>query len=401
MTEQAGQPRRDGAHASRTIWSRFRDLRWLHGAAPKRDREETLYLRRMLAISLIVVIASFTYFFLTFPATLRIAVGPKGSEFVQYARAISAALKEAEAPFRLRVVETAGSRESAAMLDGRRVPLALLRSDDETSKRARSLVVAHKRALIMLARAADDKVQFLSLLTSKQGALLIRDADSDTASVKQLLDHFGIKQSDHPLKPVDGPGAIAAFRSGQIDYLLVLANPADEAIRRLALDLRAVVGAAFKVLGPPGAKGLSERLDAFDSFEIPAGVFGGMPPLPSEDTKTVAVTYELVARSGLGERRAGLLTKALMEIRPLLRSPDYRGLKIEAPDTDAIRRYQPHVGAVMQLNGELQTIFEEYSDAIWLVLLFAGGIASAITGALGWLGFKWPGRSSRRTARSG
>lgn len=382
------------------FWRRLISLKWLRGPAPKHDQGTTMQWRRLLAVSLIVVLASLTYFYVTFPTTLRIAVGPKDSEFATYVRAIADALREAEAPFRLRIQQTSGSRASGQLIDTRAVPLALLRSDDETSKRARALIVAHKRALIMLARTSDEKTDFMNLLTGRPGALLVRDTESDMSSIGQLMAHYGLNPSSRPLAQVDGGGALKAFRDGQIDFLLVLAHPADETIRRLVLDARDIVGAGFKVMGPPGAKGLSERLDALVSYEISAGIFGGSPPLPAEEIKTVAITYEIVATSSMAERRAGLLTKALMEIRPLLRNPYHRGLKVEAPATDEIRRYQPHVGAVTHLNGELQTVFEEYSDAIWLVLLFAGAIGSAITAALGWLGFGWSGHRSTGTRQT-
>ena len=86
------------------------------------------------------------------PTVLTIAVGPAGSSQGAFAETVGKLLKETRQPFRFKVVETDGTEESSKQLDGRKVDLALLRSDDLTSKEARSIVIVHRRSLILVSR---------------------------------------------------------------------------------------------------------------------------------------------------------------------------------------------------------------------------------------------------------
>ena len=81
-----------------------------------------------------------------------------------------------------------------------------------------------------------------------------------------------------------------------------------------------------------------------------------------------------------------MLTKALYDLRSELAGGNNGEFGVELPSLEERRRYLPHAGAVAQINGESKTLLEEYSDVIWLSLFAAGGLGSALSGLLAWLG---------------
>lgn len=412
----------------------------------------TLWLRWAFALSGLIAIISGALIVYRWPTTLTIAVGPENSPLLAYTREIRDALATARAPYRLKIVATQGSPYSSKVLDSRKADLAIVRSDDETSQFARSLVVLQRKTLFAIARkqalpstdkpaakpappkqvtaqtadendntaegkaaaapkkpapaakkqaklsrkkptaktakgdGEDDGKSFLEQVGKMRGAILNRRGSNDLPIVRLALQHYGINGRSGSLPILNRKEAEAAFRARTIDFLIVFAHPSELAIRRLVRTSRGILGNDFTLLGPPGAKGLAYQLKNLENSSLPAGVFGGNPPLPASDLESVAVTYEMVATTHMGERRAANLTKTLTDLRTQLRGSDDGEFAIELPSTDEVRRYLPHPGSMAISNGEVKTILDAYSDIIWLALFGLGLAGSAISSLMTWLG---------------
>ena len=106
--------------------------------------------------------------------------------------------------------------------------------------------------------------------------------------------------------------AQAAFVAGKADLLIFLAHPSEAEARSLIAAARRAAGKRFALLVPPAAKGLAHQLRQFETSAIPAGIFGGNPPLPAEDAESVAITYDLVATTGMSERRGGFADESVI-----------------------------------------------------------------------------------------
>jgi TRAP-type uncharacterized transport system substrate-binding protein len=404
----------------------------------------TLWLRWAFALSGLVAILSGALILYRWPATVTIAVGPENSPLVSYTREIRDALEAARSPYRLRIIATAGSSASSKVLDERKADLAIVRSDDETSQFARSLVLLQQKTFFAIGRkvspekpgAADSKPpanaaagdtksagntvgtpvaipaeaskppdtkpapvkktkdaehekeenNFLEDIGKLRGGILQRRGSHDLPAVKLLLEHYGMDTRTKTLLTMNRKEAEEAFRTNRIDYLIVVAHPSELAIRQLIRSTRKVLGDKFVIIGPPSAKGLAYQLKTMQPSSLPAGVFGGNPPLPASDLESVAVTYEMVATTRMSERKAANITKTLKDLRALLRGSDDGEFAIEMPSNEEARRYLPHPGSVAVSNGEVKTILDTYSDIIWLALFGMGLVGSAISSLMSWLG---------------
>ena len=70
-----------------------------------------------------------TFYYIGQPRTLRLAVGPLGSDDARMAAAFVQGLSREKKPIRLRLVLTEGSAESARKIDAGEVDLAIVRPD--------------------------------------------------------------------------------------------------------------------------------------------------------------------------------------------------------------------------------------------------------------------------------
>jgi TRAP-type uncharacterized transport system substrate-binding protein len=335
--------------------------------------------------------AALFWFALNQPRTLKIAVGPDGSQQMVFLRSLARALVEARQPFRLEIVPRADSLSAARALDDGEVDLALVRSDDTTSGQARSIVMIQKRHVIFVARQ-DSPLDVAGLAARKVGVVR-GESDDNRTLVRRILEHYrpaaagaqgeaDIALVDLPLSEVG-----SALASGAVDAAVFVAWPGQR-LRRIVADLVEREGVALVFSGVPAPEALAFRYGDLEATELPAGVLGGAPPRPAQPLETVAVTYEIAAGERLAEGVAGDFARALLEARTRLRRVDDNAFFVELPPVDKQRRYMPHPGVVAVVKDEAQTWLEAYSDHIWLALFGLSILGSSITGFLAWAGLR-------------
>src|SRR6266849_10400977 len=88
-------------------------------------------------------------FFSLQPATLRIAVGPPGSDNVKLIQAVAQAFAREPRFVRLQPVVTDGAGDSAAALGEAKVDLAIIRTDVKVPKDAQSVAIFRKNLVVL------------------------------------------------------------------------------------------------------------------------------------------------------------------------------------------------------------------------------------------------------------
>lgn len=328
------------------------------------------------------------------PTHLRVAAGPPGSSAYGYVESIARVLKDTRQPFRLTLVPVDGSAAASELLDKGRVDLAMLRSDvdglsdGEGPRDARSIVVMHKRAVILVVKK-NAEIETIRDIAEKRIAVVNVDRDSYRPIVERILGHYDIDVEALSLRELTRPELIKAMASGELDGFILIANPASKPTRAVISDLTGTHNIELIVRGVPAHEALALRFRELITFEIPEGIFGGNPLQPGEDdTNSVALTMELTATPRMSEQTATALTKSLMEIRARLRSGQDNTFAIETPPVDEERRFLPHTGTAAFVNSEAKTLLETYSDHIWLALFSVGIIGSSVAGLMSWAGLK-------------
>lgn len=322
------------------------------------------------------------------PTTLTIAVGPEGSSQFNYAATIAKLMKETKQPFKLKVVHVAGTAEASEMLDDGKADLAIVRSDDLTSKDARSIVIIHKRAIILVAHK-DAGIESLRDVGGKKIAISMSDTDSYKPIIERILGHYEVETDELKLEEMPRDEIAAALADKRIDAFILVTNPASKPNRALLSEITGNRSTAIVVTGAPAHEALSQRFKELQTIEVPEGIFGGNPQLPGDDIDTVAITYEIAASSRLSERSGTALTKSLMELRPRLRaaqSTQESTYSIETPPVDEPRGIVPHAGSAAYANNETKTWLDAYSEYIWLGMFAVGLVGSGVAAVMSWAG---------------
>jgi TRAP-type uncharacterized transport system substrate-binding protein len=349
------------------------------------------YLRPLAILLALTATSLAAWHYWAAPTVFRIAVGPQGSEQARFIAALADTLAAGAEDFRLVPVIVDGSPGASAALDERKVELAVLRSDDSTSQSARSVVILHHRALVILGRS--DKVKTFSALRGKNIVSVLSGAESNRALVDRVLGHFGVAEAT--LTDASMADAKASLQQGRADALVFLAPPGGRLIRDLIGDLT-TAKTPISFLEIPAPEALVLRFPYLKTMTIPAGVFGGIPQRPAEAVESVSITYELVASRFVPDRAVAGLTKVLLATQLKNYASEGAPFAIEAPPTDETRRFMPHAGAKAFLDDNAQTWLETYSDQIWLALFAFSMIGSSVTGFLVWMGVRRPPASDER-----
>jgi TRAP-type uncharacterized transport system substrate-binding protein len=207
-----------------------------------------------------------------------------------------------------------------------------------------------------------------------------------------VLNHYGVAPDKVQVSLIDPNNLADAVRSDQLDAIFVAGSPTGHAINEAAAAASRN-GNAPSFIAIDHADGIAKRSPAFDSADVDAGTFGGNPPTPDDDLKSLSFPEYLVARKSFSAEAIATLSRLIYTSRVELASELPGEIKIEAPSTDKDASAVVHPGALIYLNDDQKSFFDKYGDAIFYGLLIFPIFGSAIAGVAGYF------RSSGRTRR--
>lgn len=192
-----------------------------------------------------------------------------------------------------------------------------------------------------------------------------------------LLSHYGVARAGVTVLDIDRDAIADAIRDNRVDVLFV-AGPATGQAISAAVTAATVNGTAPTFIAIDQADGIAKRNPAFDSLDIDAGTFGGVPPEPDDSLKSLSFAEYLVARKNYSEGTIAALAKALYTSRQSLALALPGEVKIEAPATDKDAAAVLHAGALAYLADTQQSFFDKYGDDIFYGMLIFPVFGSAI-----------------------
>src|SRR5258707_8617673 len=117
--------------------------------SPRVRRRRTAYLLVLAAGLLLFAAVAGASFLLLRPVTLRIAVGPPGSEDQKLIQALTQAFAHEAGSIRLAPITTDGAAESIALLGSGKTDLAVARGDLEMPGSAESVAILRKNVVVL------------------------------------------------------------------------------------------------------------------------------------------------------------------------------------------------------------------------------------------------------------
>ena len=234
------------------------------------------------------------------------------------------------------------------------------------------------------------KLKVTQLAGKRIGIVTRNEATADLLGV--VLNHYGIPLDKVQLSQIDPANLADAVQKNTVDVIFVAAAATGAAIGD-AVKAATQNGVAPTFIEIDQADGIAKRNIAFDSVEIDAGTFGGVPPTPDDKLTSLSFPEYLVARKSFDHAAIADLAKVIYTSRLAIAAQLDGDVKIEAPSTDKDADALVHQGALDYLNDDQKSFFDKYGDDIFYGMLIFPVFGSAIAGVASYL------RSDSRTRR--
>jgi hypothetical protein len=370
-----------------------------------------------------------TIFYSVKPTELRVAVGPAGSDDVKFVEKLQARLAAEHNALR---VKPTLMKEPVTVTDIHAAPafdLAVVRGNMALSndwpvvailrqnvvalivppesarapiktatppppvppkgKRAKAKAAKVATAKAAKAKDDDDKDDDKKKSELKVGGLagktigIVTSTDGGPELLDVILKHYGVPKDKVKTVQLAQADLKSAIYDRKIDVALVAGPQTSKVIEdAVAAASSATEGPTFVEIDQ--AEGIGKRTPPYDSIEIPAGAFGGVPPQPDDKLTTLAYPLYLVARRTYNEDKIAQFSKFLYNSRQALAYEVPGAIAIESPSTDKDAAVVVHPGTAAYLGDNLKTVFDKYGDQIFYGLLIFPVLGSALAGVAGY-----------------
>ena len=359
----------------------------------RRNQRRRFFFFTLFAGILIFVAAASALYFALRPETLRIAVGPSGSDDQKLIQALAQTFARQKSAVRLAPIPTDGATQSLALLRASRTDLAVTRADLDMPADAQSVAILRKNLVVLWApsglpakgskRTPAPKIKSLEDLAGHRLGV-IGKTQANVTLLKIILSESGIAPDKVQVVQfgTDQVGEMA--RDATLDAYMAV-GPLDSKITADAIAATARDRGEPKFLPIDVSEAIAQRHPVYESEEIPGSTFGSAPARPDDKIETVGVNHLIVARRELSDTAVGTFTRQLFAVRPALAKELPAAANIATPDTDKDAALPAHRGAAAYIDGTERTFLEKYSDYIWGVLLLLSGLGSAAAWFRGYL----------------
>ena len=339
------------------------------------------WLRIILVASVVVLVTGaglFVYYWYTRPTTLTVAVGSLDGEAPKLMSALASRLAAANAPVRLKLVETTTALEAAEMFSSNKTDLAVVRGDVGDLSQAQAVVILAHAVVLLVAPPGSSITDIAGL---KRVTVGVVGGETNRRVVSALTQEYDLGRANVTFRNLAPAETRRALETREVRAVLVVV-PLAEKYLALLRGLFPQNPKSAPVLIPIEAAGaIAEKQRAYESFDVPKGTLRGSPAVPSDDLTTLRVSFYVVARKDLDNDLVGELTEALMKARrDLLGEFPLLG-QMTAPSTDSDAYLPVHPGAAAFYNGTQESFLDKWGNAIFLTPMILGGIASVLAAA--------------------
>jgi TRAP transporter TAXI family solute receptor len=348
-----------------------------------RKRRNSLFL--LLAAGLLGFgVAAAALYYVLQPVTLRIAVGPPGSDDQKLIQAMAETFAQDRSHVRLSPITTEGAVQSLALLGAAKADLAVARGDLDMPADAETVAIVRKNFVVLWSpsglpakgakKQPAPKIKEIGDLAGHRVGIIGR-TPANAALLRVILTESGVA----PDKV-----AVTQFGTNQIEELshdtnldaFMAVGPLDSKITAEALAATARTRGEPKFLPIDVSDAIALKHPLFESEEIPGSVFNSSPAWPDDKVDTISVNHLIVARKALSETTVASLARQLFAVRQLLAKQVPGAAHLKKPDTDKDAELVVHRGAGAYIDGNERTFLDRYGDYFWFALLLLSGLGS-------------------------
>ncbi|MGJ4943765.1 TAXI family TRAP transporter solute-binding subunit [Bradyrhizobium sp. HKCCYLS1011] len=312
------------------------------------------------------------------PATLRIAVGPAGSDDETLVQAMVQAFDTKDSPVHLVPVAADGPLQSITLLTNGQADLAVTRGDLQMPPTARSMAILRRNVLVLwsaASRGAKPKVKSLADLAGHRLGV-IGVSQVNIALLRVVLGESGISPDKVTMVQFGVDQMTDMTADVTLDAFAMVGALNDKTIAD-ALSTTARRRSEPKFLAVDVSEAIAERHPLYESEEIPPGAFGTTPQRPDDKIETVGINQLIIAPASLSEDTAAAFTRQLFAVKPQLAKAMPAAGKIQKPDTDKDAALPAHPGAAAFIDNNERSFLDKYSDYLWGGVLLLSGLGSA------------------------
>jgi TRAP transporter TAXI family solute receptor len=333
---------------------------------------------------LIFAVIAGTAFLLLRPTTLRIAVGPPGSDDQKLIQGLAQSFVHEGSPVRLTVISTAGQAENISLLVAGETDLAVVRTDEEIPSGTGAVAILRKNVVVLWApsgaprkgskKDAKSKIKDIHDLEGHRVGIVGRTQLNITL-LRVVLTESGVNPDKVAVSQFSTSQIAEMLRDSSIDAFMTV-GPLDSKITTEAITSTARVRGEPTFLAVDASEAIAHKHPLYEAEEIPVSSFTSSPARPEETVETVGVNHLIVAPKSLSESAVGAFTRALFAVRPALAKEIPAAAKIEKPDTDKDAAIPAHPGAAAYIDGTERTFLDKYSDYFWGAILLLSVLGS-------------------------
>ena len=357
------------------------------GEMPLRGRQRKIRSLLLLVTGLFFFTAAAgALYFVLRPTTLRIAVGPAGSEDQRLIQALAQALAHEGSSVRLSPIVTAGPVDSTALLASGRTDLAVARADNpDMPADAESVAIMRKNVVVLWSPSGlaakgskkdpKPKINTIDELAGHRVGVVGR-TEANVRLLQVILKESGVDPTKVAITQFGVDQIADMSRDPKIDAFMTV-GPIDSKITADAIASTARLRGEPKFLPIDVSEAIALHHPLYESEEIPGSSFSSSPAWPDDKIETVGVDHLIVAPKDLSEATVGAFTRDLFAVRQSVAREVPGALKIAKPDTDKDAALMAHPGAAAYIDGTERSFMDKYSDYLWIGVLLLSGLGSA------------------------
>ena len=337
-------------------------------------------------------VAAGTLYYVLRPTTLRIAVGPPGSEDHKLVQLMAQTFAREGSPVRLSPITTEGAQQSIALFSAGKTDLAVARGDLNLPENAESVAILRKNVVVLWSapglptkgkKQSALKVKTLDALAGHRVGVIGR-TEANVKLLRVILKESGIDPEKVAVSQFSTSQTAEMARDPSLDAFMAV-GPLKSKITVDAIAATATVRGEPKFLPIDVADAIAKKNPIYESEEIPGSIFSSSPARPEDKVDTVSINHLIIAPKSLSDTAVAAFARQLFTNRQQLAREQPTASEIEKPDTDKDAALPAHAGAAAYIDGNERTFLEKYTDYIWGVILVLSGLGSV--GA--WLKHYW------------